>query len=455
MGRSASAVSLHGSAFFLMVGVGLIVSLLPARMVALSGSFSDVGCLASFFALPFVLLQLPIGALADRFGTRVFLVFGYLFCCLSALAYGGAATPATLYLGRFLQGVGEVPVWALAPAALAMEWPSCRGKVMGTYNAAIHLGLTAGSLLGLLHVDGWCGGQGAFLVLGASAFLGGVLVGVFGPDRPGAGDDASRGLGLKSAGALMVHRECRGVFAGVVLYGCGYGVLLTVVPISLVAERVTGPQSVPLYFALFYVSIGLSQLIGGALSDKTGRVPTMSLGLMIASVCLPLALRLHGSGLLAVLALAGFGLGFFCVSAMAALSDSVPVSRRGAISGAFYLAWGGGFFVGPVIMGMSADCGRFDIGVTLFSLLLGGNGAFLAYPLVSGKAPCRSGTQPVEPSGCHGAGQLVETAFEGLDLIEVLGAEKGVGHGGSEPGDAEGDDELVPGELVDPVGEFV
>ncbi|SCY19788.1 MFS transporter [Desulfoluna spongiiphila] len=377
MARFQSAVSLNVSVFFLMVGVGLTVSLLPARMAALSGSFSDVGCLASCFALPFVLLQVPMGSLADRYGYKAFLAAGYIVCGLSALAYCLAETPDILYMGRVLQGVGEVPIWALAPALLSVDWPEGRGKVLGMYNASMHLGLTAGGLLGLIFCDCW-DGSGAFWVLAATGLAGGVLVMTCAGEKAGGKESGVEGWDLKTAGVLMVRRETRAVFSGIVLYGCGYGVFLTVIPMSLIAGRGAGEQAVSLFFVLFYVAVSLSQLMGGALSDKAGRVATMTLGLTMAGICLPVAVWARGLALLSGLAMAGFGLGIFCVSAMAALSESVPVSRRGTISGAFYLAWGAGYFVGPILLGTVSDHGGFGPGLLVFSVLLLGNAGVLA-----------------------------------------------------------------------------
>ena len=63
--RILIVVSLAAS--LLMVGVGMIVALLPQRVLDLSGSLQDVGYVASFFALSYLMLQLPLGNLADRF----------------------------------------------------------------------------------------------------------------------------------------------------------------------------------------------------------------------------------------------------------------------------------------------------------------------------------------------------------------------------------------------------
>jgi MFS family permease len=74
---------LYAAAFIQMVGVGLIVALLPSKVIALSGTMANVGLIASAFAVPFVLLQLPVGNLGDRFGHKRFLVAGYVIAGLT------------------------------------------------------------------------------------------------------------------------------------------------------------------------------------------------------------------------------------------------------------------------------------------------------------------------------------------------------------------------------------
>ena len=61
MSEQNSSRALCAAAFIQMVGVGLIVALLPSRVIDLSRSVEYVGYLASAFAVPFVLLQLPVG----------------------------------------------------------------------------------------------------------------------------------------------------------------------------------------------------------------------------------------------------------------------------------------------------------------------------------------------------------------------------------------------------------
>ncbi len=377
MARYKMAISLSCAVFLLMLGVGVTVSLLPRRVIALSGSFADVGCLASAFALPFVLFQVPIGRLADRYGFRAFLIAGYTFCCFSGLIYCFADTPTSVFVGRILQGTGEAPIWALAPALLSIQYSEGKGEAMGMYNASIHLGLTAGSLLGLLTFDVWNGDE-AFWVLTGTSMCGGLLMVLFiGSPHRGTSKTARRGE-ERSIASLMSSRNTWAILAGIALYGCGYGMFLTVVPMSMLGSESSGGISVGVFFVLFYVAVSMSQFVGGRLSDRIGRIKTMVLGLITAAVCIALAPKLQYTWLQIALALASFGLGVFCVSSMVFLSECVPASLRGTISGAFYLSWGGGYFVGPILLGKLTDLEGLNLGMFIFALLLLGEAVAVA-----------------------------------------------------------------------------
>ena len=171
-------VSLYISAFLLMFGIGMIVALLPQKMIHLSGSVAQVGYIASAFALTFVLIQIPMGRLSDTWGFKPFLFIGYLTCAGSGVLYYFSNDVIPILLGRMLQGIGEVPVWSLPPALLALHHPRHKGKAIGLYNAAVHSGLTAGSLAGIWTAGIWQGSQ-AFLLFASTGMVGALIIALF------------------------------------------------------------------------------------------------------------------------------------------------------------------------------------------------------------------------------------------------------------------------------------
>jgi hypothetical protein len=95
----------------------------------------------------------------------------------------------------------------------------------------------------------------------------------------------------------------------------------------------------------------------------------MILGLFMITAGLGMFPGRDGWGIYPWLFLTSFGLGVFCVSALSWLNNSVGDSLKGTISGAFYLFWGIGFFVGPAALGMFGEAVRGFTGFHVLALL--------------------------------------------------------------------------------------
>lgn len=350
MVRHRSAIALNISAFLLMFGVGMIVSLLPGRIIHLSGAVSDVGHLASAFALTFVLCQIPIGRLSDTFGFKKFLVIGYGLCALSGLVFYIAASTRVLMLGRMLQGIGEVPVWALAPALLAIQHPGRKGWIIGVYNASVHCGLMLGSLAGIFVQRLWQGNE-PFLLFAALSLLGGLLIAAIVKDPAQRPASAMTRAQTGDGSSLLKRPALQVLLPGIILYGAGYGIFITTIPAFLISARGAGQTTVGVFFMLFYIAVSLSQLIGGKLSDRTGRIPIMLWGLIMAGSGLAVFSGCPLPWLMGFLFVAALGLGTFCVAAMAFLNERIPDGFKGRLAGVFYFTWGAGYFSGPLIFG--------------------------------------------------------------------------------------------------------
>jgi len=349
MAGNRTILTLSAAATLLMIGVGMIVALLPQRVHAQTGSLESVGLVASVFAIAYLLAQLPVGMLADRIGARPLLVTGYLLCAVAGIAFYFSQTATHIYLGRIVQGLGEAPVWALGPAVLSLAYPAAKGRAIGIYNAAIHAGLTIGPLLGLMVDPAGSGGR-PFLMFSVFCIAGaGVLI-VFLPrmEATPLAEKTAR-PGFRAAVRLFSHRPSLIVLAGIVLYGGAYGASLTVLPVTVDSLRGLGPTEFGVFFAVFYAGISLSQLVAGPLSDRYGRDGFMIAGLILAA--LGLAATLLTPATFVGLAVASFGLGVFCVASLSKLNDSAPRHLKGTVSGAYYLAWGLGYVLGPLMIG--------------------------------------------------------------------------------------------------------
>lgn len=367
------------AATLLMVGVGMIVALLPQRILSFSGSLQSVGYLASFFAISYLLVQLPIGNLADRFGAKRFLFVGYLLCSVSGLVFFYGASPETLYLGRLIQGAGEAPIWALGPALLSLAYPQAKGKVIGIYNASIHAGLTFGPLLGIAF---FLNNQSntPFLLFAVLCASGGMIVMLFLPHKHSPNRQSfGHAPRLRELVKLLRFRDPLATLSGIFLYGAGYGIFISVLPASLLQSKGFDDFDIGAFFALFYLAISISQLIAGPLSDRYGRHLFMISGLAMAAVGIALFEQFTLPSIYLPLTLASFGLGIFCVSSMAHLNECVPDTLKGTISGSYYLSWGLGYFVGPLLIGLADKTMFSQMSYYMLALLIAMQAVVLFY----------------------------------------------------------------------------
>jgi MFS family permease len=315
------------------------------------------------------LLQIPIGNLSDRLGFKFFIVCGYLLCALSGFLYFFADSAVLYFGGRFLQGIAEVPIWALAPALLSIQCASDKGKYMGLYNASLHCGLTTGGLFSIVSHRLWQGNE-PFLLFAVMSILGMILTVLFVKNPCKLETDKMPAVNTKGIGALLSDPKNLVVFSGIAMYGAGYGIFLTIIPAFLISAKDAAQATIGFFFALFYIALSISQLFAGAWSDRNGRKAAMVFGLSITALGIAV---FHGCPFpyfMGLLVLAGLGLGIFGVSSMAYLNERVPNSQKGTMSGTFYFFWGTGYFFGPLIVGKIGALFNFHAGFFIFSAMV-------------------------------------------------------------------------------------
>lgn len=370
MDNTRMILALNCSIFLFMFGVGLITPLLPGKVLSFSGSAIQIGCLASAFACSFIIVQVPIGILADKFGYKYFIACGYLVCGLSGFMYLLADSPVMILSGRFIQGIGEAPLWALAPAILSLYYPRNKASVIGWYNGSLHIGLTSGSIFSfIVHDD--LPKDLIFWIFISVCFMSALCTLIFVNEKPVLREKLAPQTGLKKQIFLHLIQDYRilCVLIGITIYGVGYGLYITIIP-SFLLENVRFTQnSVGWVFIVFYISISIAQLIGGYIATTWGRFLPMIVGLLLFSLSQLFFPFFSAGATIALLSLGSFGLGLFFVGSMACLNDQVEKNSKGVISGIFYLCWGTGYFSGPLLFGYAGEQGRYIHGFIALGIL--------------------------------------------------------------------------------------
>jgi len=135
--------------------VGFMIFLLPFFLVDELGKSAELrGVSLAIFALPFILLQFPMGKLSDKIGRYIPLLVGNLCFCiiLPMVGYFGSISYAVLLVLLALLGVFS---GISAPSSMALIGDFVKKEdnamAMGFFNFLGNLGVTLGPLVGSLY----------------------------------------------------------------------------------------------------------------------------------------------------------------------------------------------------------------------------------------------------------------------------------------------------------------
>ena len=195
--RPAASKGHLGAAVLVIFAAGYLLSSLwrgvPAALAPMfteqfALSAGELGLLAGSYFASFAILQLPMGALLDRFGVRAVLVVSLAIAALSCVLFAVADSFEGLFGARLLTGVG-VSACLIAPLTAARLWttPALQQRLNSWMLMAGALGLILGTLPSesLASRFGW---PTLFLVLGGLFAAVALLVALQAPGhRPAAG----------------------------------------------------------------------------------------------------------------------------------------------------------------------------------------------------------------------------------------------------------------------------
>lgn len=170
-----------GYAFFHRVAPSVMVSELMTDF-AIGGAV--LGVLSALYFYPYVLLQVPLGAMLQIIGTRILLSLALMLAAIGSLIFGTAETVGLAYFGRILIGIG-CSVGFLGSLALASSWFR-ENQYAFLAGLAMFFGMTSGMLAQkplafVIELTGWR--DAMYMLAGGGALLS-VLVYIFVRNSP-------------------------------------------------------------------------------------------------------------------------------------------------------------------------------------------------------------------------------------------------------------------------------
>jgi MFS transporter, OFA family, oxalate/formate antiporter len=352
---------------------------LPALSEAFGWSRGAISTALSINLLIGGLAGFAIGALADRYGPRVMLVFtvmlaGTAFALVSMI---DALWQLYLFVG-LLGGVGTSSFYLLSATTIARWFRERRGLALSLVLVGFNLGyVCAGPLAAWLIAEfGW---RTAYAALGGGAgliaLLGAMSVRV--PRRSESvstnrRDHASAPDGLSLGQALLDPRQwCLNV-SWLLQGGLVFMVTVHIVPFA--RDQGLSLADASLALTMYGTGAFAGRLVGGVVSDQLGTLTTIRGGFMAMTLAMVVLVWVP-SHVAMLVSMAVFGAGFAAADTMVAkvIPDVFGLRAIGAIMGVLNFGWRLGAALGPAAAGFLFDVtGSYTVafGVAPFAVIL-------------------------------------------------------------------------------------
>ena len=347
-GRNLVILSLAG--FVTSFGAHIVATNLPSYAQIVGVGAFMIGLLiavydfAELFAKPFA------GYTADRRGMKLTLLVGMAVFVFGSLLFL-VIPPQLLLIVRFVQGLGAAALSTVSITLVAKYFTSGRGRAFGIYNAIKGAGYVIAPALGGFLVRA----SGFSMVFIVSAAVGGfalLLAMLLPPDRNSRGEleDDDDDIGLKEF--LLIFRDPRlaPIYAVIVINMFLVGILFGFLPVYVHGLGYTSFQSGVLvsFATAAYLVV---QPMAGYAADRLDIRKTVFVGLLLAALAVMAITFTSGPLLVAIVIVAGLGVGTVWTNSDTLVSRLAEASKLGASIGAAQSFKEFGDMVGPLLIG--------------------------------------------------------------------------------------------------------
>lgn len=313
-------------------------------------SLADMGWLIGLYLAPGIVVAIPGGAIAARFGDKRIVMLSMVLMLIGVIMIALAPTWGWLMAGRVIGGVGGVIINVIMTKML-VDWFAGReiSTAMGVFINSWPVGIALALLvLPSLATTGGLTGVWAF-VMGII----GIALGAFALLYQTPPTTSQPAAVMGGAGFPIVTLTLASTIWA--LYNVGLAMVFAFGP-SVLSERGWSLTAASSTTSIFVIATATALPLGGIIANRTGRRDTVILISLIGySALIPLVLFSPAWGITITLSVAGF---FFGLGAGPIMTLPAVILRPGSRAlgmGVFFSIYYALMMAGPAIAGALAD----------------------------------------------------------------------------------------------------
>jgi MFS family permease len=357
-------------AFFVMVGFGVVVPVLPVYAQSFGVGSFEVGAVISAFALMRLVASPFVGRMIDWWGEKVVLAVGIGIVAVSSGLAGIAQDYVQLLLLRGAGGVGSVMFTVSATTLLlAATGPERRARAVGFFQGGFLLGGMAGPAIGAV-LSTVSLTAPFFFYAGTLAVA--SLIGLF-LLQSASGVAPSETVAVSAPRLREVVADTRFRVACLANLGQGwasFGVRSSLVPLLVVGVLGQEPAATGIAFAVAAVVQALVLAPASRFVDTVGRRPAIIGSYAVAGLVM-IALPFSPDLIWLTVLLCAYGVASaFMATAPAAAVGDVAGPRSGRPVAVFSMFSDVGAIVGPLVAGALADSVSYPAAFAVGGVLL-------------------------------------------------------------------------------------
>ena len=370
---------LCGATFLVMAGQGVVGPVLPLYARDFGVSATMVGLTLTVFALARLILNIPAGLIADRFGRRVLLIGGPILTSIGMFGSGFAGDIWSLLIWRFVAGAGSAFFMSGALIYLIdIAPPDLRARYVATNQWALSVGVALGPGLGGLVAERW-GLAAPFHLVGVIALFAAVYAVFRLPEtRRSSGPELKDESPAREAARIARSGPFLAIaFVTGTIFMTRAGTRATLVPLHADETLAWGPGELGLVFTVTGVMTLFTLWPATWATENIGRASVILFSAMTAA----LGTFVIGSSSTPMWFVLGnviltLGTGTAGPAPAAFVADLFPERMRGLGVGLYRSAGDVGFVLGPPALGWLSDNASMSVAFQTAGCLVGAAGVY-------------------------------------------------------------------------------